>query len=48
MFYAAGWGGQFIMVIPDLNSVVVFTGGNYLTHRPPFDILKKFILSVYN
>ncbi|MBD3289309.1 serine hydrolase [candidate division KSB1 bacterium] len=44
MYYAAGWGGQFIMVIPDLNMVVVFTGGNYTSHRPSFEILKKYVV----
>jgi CubicO group peptidase (beta-lactamase class C family) len=44
MYYAAGWGGQYIMVIPALNTVVVFTGGNYTTYRPPFELLKKYIL----
>ena len=44
LFYAAGWGGQYIMIIPDLNMVVTFTGGNYTTTRPPFEILKKYIL----
>ncbi|GAI97142.1 unnamed protein product [marine sediment metagenome] len=39
MFYAAGWGGQYIMVIPELNTVVVFTGGNYLSYRPPFEMV---------
>jgi len=48
MYYAAGWGGQFIMVIPDVNSVLVFTGGNYLSFRPPFEILKKYILPAFN
>jgi CubicO group peptidase (beta-lactamase class C family) len=48
MYYAAGWGGQYIMVIPDLNTVVVFTGGNYLTYRPSFEILKKYILPAFN
>ncbi len=48
MYYAAGWGGQYIMVIPDLNTVVVFTGENYTSYRPPFDILKKYILPSIN
>ncbi|MDH5376825.1 MAG: beta-lactamase family protein [Gammaproteobacteria bacterium] len=48
MFYAGGWGGQFIMVIPELNTVVVFTGGNYLSYRPSFEILKKYILPAFN
>jgi CubicO group peptidase (beta-lactamase class C family) len=48
MYYAAGWGGQYIMVIPELNTVVVFTGANYLTQRPSFEILKKYILPAFN
>ena len=48
MYYAAGWGGQYIMVIPELNTVVVFTGGNYLSYRPPFEILKKYIIPAFN
>lgn len=48
MYYAAGWGGQYIMVIPELNTVVVFTGGNYISYRPPFEILKKYILPAFN
>jgi len=46
-FYAAGWGGQYIMVIPELNTVVVFTGGNYTSYRPPFEILKKYIIPAF-
>jgi CubicO group peptidase (beta-lactamase class C family) len=44
MYTASGWGGQHIMVLPELNTVVVFTGGNYLTKRPPFKILKKYVI----
>jgi CubicO group peptidase (beta-lactamase class C family) len=44
MYYAGGWGGQYIMIFPELNTVVVFTGGNYVTKRPPFKILKKYII----
>jgi CubicO group peptidase (beta-lactamase class C family) len=44
MYTASGFGGQHIMVLPEVNSVVVFTGGNYLTRRPPFKILKKYII----
>jgi len=47
MYYAAGWGGQYIMIIPELNTVVVFTGGNYTTSRPCFGILKNYILPAY-
>jgi CubicO group peptidase (beta-lactamase class C family) len=44
VFYASGWGGQYIMVIPELDTVVIFTGGNYLTRRPSFEILKQYIV----
>ena len=44
MFSAGGWGGQEIMVIPGLNAVVVFTGGNYLSKTPPFKILSKYVV----
>ncbi len=44
MFYAAGWGGQYIMVLPAFDVVVVFTGGNYADRRPCFDILKKYVV----
>ena len=44
MYTASGFGGQHIMVLPEVNTVVVFTGGNYLTPRPPFKILKKYVI----
>jgi len=44
MYAASGFGGQHIMVLPEVGSVVVFTGGNYVTRRPPFKILKKYII----
>lgn len=44
MYSAGGWGGQHIMVLPEVNTVVIFTGGNYVTKRPPFKILKKYII----
>jgi CubicO group peptidase (beta-lactamase class C family) len=44
MYYAGGFGGQHIMTFPKLNTVVVFTGGNFITLRPPFKILKKYLL----
>jgi len=48
MFYAGGWGGQLIMVLPEVNTVVVFTGGNYVTKRPDFNILEKYIIPAFN
>jgi CubicO group peptidase (beta-lactamase class C family) len=34
-FRAEGWGGQLIIMIPDLNMVVVFTGANYVRSPNP-------------
>ena len=44
MFAASGFGGQHIMVLPELNTIIAFTGGNYITKRPPFKILEKYII----
>ncbi|GAH98219.1 unnamed protein product, partial [marine sediment metagenome] len=35
---------QNIMVFPELNTVVVFTGGNYTSKTTIFKILKKYII----
>ncbi|NIM95834.1 MAG: serine hydrolase [Anaerolineales bacterium] len=43
-FYAAGWGGQRIMVFPSLDMVVVFTGGNYVEEEPVDEIIIRHIL----
>lgn len=43
-YTASGFGGQHIMVLPEVNTVVVFTGGNYLTRRPPYKLLRKYII----
>lgn len=44
MYRAGGWGGQEIMVFPELNMVIVFTGGNYNTKTSLYKLLEKFIL----
>ena len=44
LFQAGGWGGQEIIVIPDLNMVVVFTGGNYVVKKHYYQILERFVL----
>ncbi len=41
---ATGWGGQWIGLYPDLDMVVVLTGGNYATHEPVHEILTRWIL----
>ncbi len=47
MYYAGGFGGQHIMVFPELNAVVAFTGGNFVSKRPPFIILEKYVLPAF-
>jgi CubicO group peptidase (beta-lactamase class C family) len=44
MFRAGGWGGQEIMVFPELDMVVVFTGGNYAKKTKLFKIVEDYIL----
>ena len=45
-FTAAGNGGQYIMVFPTLDMVVVFTGGKYNSKlgEQPFQIISQFVL----
>ncbi|MCJ8275011.1 MAG: beta-lactamase family protein [Psychrosphaera sp.] len=46
-YYAGGNGGQYIVVLPSLDMVVVFTGSNYnnlKTMRQPLAIIEQFIL----
>ena len=43
-YHAGGWGGQKIMVVPEYNAVIVFTGGAF-TYKPRENkVLKKYIL----
>jgi len=44
IFQASGWGGQEIVVIPEYNIVVVFTGGNYVVKKHIRKMLEKYIL----
>ena len=48
MYTASGFGGQHIMVFPELNAVVVFTGGNYISNVKVFEILEKYIIPAIN
>jgi len=48
MFNAGGWGGQKIMVLPDLNTIVVFTGGKYTSNVKVFRILENYIIPAIN
>jgi hypothetical protein len=42
-FHAGGWGDQGHIVIPDLQAVVIMTGGTYTTKTATFAILDKYI-----
>ena len=44
---AWGFGGQFIFIFPQINTVIVFTSGNYNNtslEEQPFEMLKEYIL----
>lgn len=46
-FYAAGNGGQYIIVIPNIDLVAVFTGINYNSMhcmQQPFDIISRYVI----
>ena len=44
MFRAGGWGGQEIMVFPELDMVIVFTGGNYAKKTKLYKFLDRYVL----
>lgn len=44
MYRANGWGGQTIMVFPELDMVVVFTSGNYAARSKLFKIIERYVL----
>ena len=44
VFYAGGWGGQNIVVFPELNAVTVTTGGTYASSTRIFTLLEKYII----
>jgi len=44
MYRANGWGGQTIMVLPDLDMVLVFTSGNWAKKSRLFKIVEEYIL----
>ena len=48
--FASGNGGQYIMVVKDLNLVVTFSGNSYHSSKSklPFDIMIKYILPYFN
>lgn len=46
-FLAAGWGDQYMFVFPDIDMIVVFNGGNYLSGGSinQFDLVEDYILA---
>ncbi|TFH20537.1 MAG: class C beta-lactamase-related serine hydrolase [Bacteroidia bacterium] len=44
MYRAGGWGGQEIMVFPELDMVVVFTGGNYASKTTLFELIVEYVI----
>ncbi|MFI1770797.1 serine hydrolase domain-containing protein [Thalassobellus citreus] len=47
-YYAAGYGGQFIFVIKELNLVAVFTGGNFNSKKSiPIEMMENYILPAF-
>jgi len=48
MFRAGGWGGQEIMTFPEVDMIVVFTGGNYAKKTTLFSIVENYILPSIN
>ncbi len=49
-FFAAGWGDQYMFIIPDLDMIVVFNCGNYAVSArlSPFDLVEDYILAAVN
>lgn len=45
-FFAAGWGDQFMFIIPSLDMIIEFNSGNYdgTSRISPFDLLSNYIL----
>jgi CubicO group peptidase (beta-lactamase class C family) len=46
-FWAFGWGGQKIVVFPDQNAVVVFTGGNYSSADTTAKVLIEYVIPAF-
>jgi CubicO group peptidase (beta-lactamase class C family) len=44
LFRASGWGGQQVNVFPELDMVIVFTGGNYVVKSHYEKIIERFVL----
>ncbi|NNL79733.1 MAG: serine hydrolase [Flavobacteriaceae bacterium] len=47
IYWAGGWGGQKIIVMPDHEAAVVFTGGNYTSKVRQFGVIGDYILPAF-
>lgn len=47
-FWAFGWGGQRIVIFPEQNAVVVFTGGNYTSADMTGKILTEYVITSFD
>lgn len=47
-YWAGGWGGQAIRILPEQNTVVAFTGANYNAMDPTVKILKNYVIPAFN
>ena len=43
-YIRSGWGGQAIILFPEIDMLVVFTGGNYVGPDPVLDLVTEYIL----
>ena len=45
-FLAAGWGDQYMIILPEQNLMILFNGGNYLSSGSisPFELVEDYIL----
>ncbi|MBT8218261.1 MAG: beta-lactamase family protein [Bacteroidia bacterium] len=48
IYWAGGWGGQRILVAPEYNTVIVFTGGSYLSKVKQMKLVEKYLLPALN
>jgi CubicO group peptidase (beta-lactamase class C family) len=43
-YHASGWGGQKIIILPELDAVIVITGNNYVVTDPANDMMYNYLL----